>query len=147
MLLPADRILGAIDNESQHLGSRAGGAWRGSLQESFGVALRLALRLLRHSEHKDATAVLEQLATLKQALLPLANRLTDIPESSPSWPASKCCSIPKAFRTRRLAGETSSHARHNTGVEVCYRSNDQNADICYSSILLFNDKKQKPNHG
>lgn len=117
MLLPADRILGTIDSEFQHLGSRAGGAWQGSLQESLGVALRL----LRHRGHKDATAVLEQLATRNQALLPLANRLTDIPESSPSWPASKCCSIPKAFRTCTLAGETSSHARHNTGVEVCYR--------------------------
>jgi aminoglycoside phosphotransferase (APT) family kinase protein len=76
MLLPADRILGAIDSKFQHLGSGDGGAGQGSLQQSLGVAVRL----LRQREHKGAAGVVEQLATLKQALLPLANPMTDFPE-------------------------------------------------------------------
>lgn len=74
MLLPADRVLGAM-GEFQHLGNNIGDAGPGTLQQSLGVALKL----LRTREHKGAYGVIEQLATLKQVLLPFTNSLAHVP--------------------------------------------------------------------
>lgn len=76
MLLPADRVLEAMDIEFQHLDSSGAGAGQGNLQQSLGVALKL----LRHREREGANAVLRQLASLKDALTPLAGSLTNFPE-------------------------------------------------------------------